>query len=448
MIGFFPAPYPDELVYSWLARYKERSGYVGFKDIAHELFVQPKTKRNVEFFNDLTDDVKSVLTMNVTADEIIMKHTMFPYYARFAPLEQREKAYEMLIDFQGKVYGLLGLTKKELVKPRFLKYCPVCVREDRAKYGETFWHRIHQIPFIKFCPIHECVLYDSEIPINQYRYTSLDTAERMAIKTAVVYQKNDIEIAYSKYVTDLFKAELDIHTETKVGDYLQYCLEGTKYYYPESNMRKMKSLVPDFQKYTEKLENNYFKEAEQIERIFNCKNWGAHETCLIAMFLKISVDDLVNINIPHEVKRNKNWISQDRKLLHRNWKRIDWKQIDEDMLPEVKKVIAEYFDREYIRPQKISVHKMERRLGLCDKTIMTKMPKCAEEIRKHMENQEEFWARELAWAVRVIKKEGKVINWTNIRALTKKKRETIRSCLLYLDKFLTEDVIDEIQKIT
>ena len=29
MIGCFPDPYPDELVFSWLARYTMKIGYIG-----------------------------------------------------------------------------------------------------------------------------------------------------------------------------------------------------------------------------------------------------------------------------------------------------------------------------------------------------------------------------------------------------------------------------------
>ena len=36
MISFFPAPYPDELVYSWFARYGMRTGYTHYRAIAED----------------------------------------------------------------------------------------------------------------------------------------------------------------------------------------------------------------------------------------------------------------------------------------------------------------------------------------------------------------------------------------------------------------------------
>lgn len=39
MIPQFPVLYPDELVYSWLARYYIRTGYLAYTFVAEELFI-------------------------------------------------------------------------------------------------------------------------------------------------------------------------------------------------------------------------------------------------------------------------------------------------------------------------------------------------------------------------------------------------------------------------
>ena len=56
MIGFFPKPYDDELAYSVFARYFERSGYTCFASCSEDLYVNPKNKPSIEFFNLLTND--------------------------------------------------------------------------------------------------------------------------------------------------------------------------------------------------------------------------------------------------------------------------------------------------------------------------------------------------------------------------------------------------------
>lgn len=41
-----------------------------------------------------------------------------------------------------------------------LRYCPICVKRDREKHGETYWHLMHSIPSWPMCPEHNCYLYE------------------------------------------------------------------------------------------------------------------------------------------------------------------------------------------------------------------------------------------------------------------------------------------------
>lgn len=40
-----------------------------------------------------------------------------------------------------------------------LKYCKECIREDKEKYGEAYWHREHQISGILICDKHNTSLF-------------------------------------------------------------------------------------------------------------------------------------------------------------------------------------------------------------------------------------------------------------------------------------------------
>ena len=79
MIGFMPEIYPDELLYSMFARYYERSGYMAYIFAAEDLFQNKNERPDVEFINRLTQDAQSVIHKKMSADEVIMNHTMFPY---------------------------------------------------------------------------------------------------------------------------------------------------------------------------------------------------------------------------------------------------------------------------------------------------------------------------------------------------------------------------------
>lgn len=77
MISYFPEIYPDELLYSQLARYYVKSGYTAYRYAAENLFVSRTVRPDIEFVNVLTDDALRAVTRDMPMEEIIMRHTMF-----------------------------------------------------------------------------------------------------------------------------------------------------------------------------------------------------------------------------------------------------------------------------------------------------------------------------------------------------------------------------------
>lgn len=45
----------------------------------------------------------------------------------------------------------------------YLRFCPECYAEEIRKYGESYWHRIHQTPGVLVCAKHNCQLIESNI---------------------------------------------------------------------------------------------------------------------------------------------------------------------------------------------------------------------------------------------------------------------------------------------
>ena len=144
MIGYFPDPYPDELVYSLLARYCAKSGYLGYVCAAEDIFLNTWNLPNIEFLNDYKPEIYQLLEKNTGMRRIVMDHTMFPVYGRFLPHDRRLAAYSALLLGKGNYHNLLPQNKWKK-NDRYLRYCPVCVKVDRERYGETYWHRMHQI---------------------------------------------------------------------------------------------------------------------------------------------------------------------------------------------------------------------------------------------------------------------------------------------------------------
>ena len=145
MIAYFPELYEDELLYSILSRYVVHKGIAVYRSAAEELFTKPKEFPEKEFINALQPEILERLCKGKPLEQIIMEHTMTPYYIRFLPKEKREKARARLIRMEGDYKNLLAIPKMRLNRNKYLRYCPQCVKEDREKYGETYWHRKHQI---------------------------------------------------------------------------------------------------------------------------------------------------------------------------------------------------------------------------------------------------------------------------------------------------------------
>lgn len=83
MIAQFPSFYPDELVYSILARYYTRTGYMRYTFAAEDVFLSKTVRPDADFLNQYTPDALKMLTMELTMEQIVEKHTMFSYYGRF-----------------------------------------------------------------------------------------------------------------------------------------------------------------------------------------------------------------------------------------------------------------------------------------------------------------------------------------------------------------------------
>ena len=74
-------------------------------------------------------------------------------------------------------------------------------------------------------------------------------------------------------------------------------------------------------------------------------------------------------------------------------------------------------------------------------------PLCKQEILKHYECQEEYWAREVVWAVQKIQSEGQPLNWKHIRDLTNMRNDNFQACKPYLAKYADADMVERIKEL-
>lgn len=168
MILQFPTPYPDELLYSVIARYHLRSGNQFWKHTLEDLF----GKRTITASVILPSGIQALverLPENTTIGEemLIRNHTLFPFYTGFLPDEQAKSIYQSMLSNDGKtIYMQSGVMGSSISQNKHFKYCSVCFKEDLHQYGELYWHREHQLPGKLVCMKHGIWLEDSDVSIN------------------------------------------------------------------------------------------------------------------------------------------------------------------------------------------------------------------------------------------------------------------------------------------
>lgn len=465
MITYFPKPYEDELAYSLFARFFMKSGYTTLKDVMSELYMNEWYRADVQFYNKLRPEVVEIITKEMPLQKFAEKHTMFPLYARFLKKERRLKAIQSMISMDGNYHNYLAVPYG--VSERFIRYCPKCAGEDREKYGETFWHRSHQIEGIDICAIHRCKLHDTHIPIGVKSAYGLASAEEVVpMDNNIENVSDEMVCALAAYVVEVFEADMNYDADG-IGSFLRSNLPA-KYISDTGVTIRLEEVIRDIQLFFSS--DPDVGKMQRIQKIYNGYRWNGYEICQIAMFENITASELVNYK------------NMDSELLHDTYNMLaekygldyvvvsdigntvvraynnsfakqksgvqqkKWEELDEKNLQQVKNTIMKVINDSEARPVRITIHWICRQLGLTSKQI-EKLPKCKNEIEKYAESQEHYWAREVLWVVRKLDEEGIKLCWRRIRELTNMRTVNLCAALPEIQKMTDTAMYDRIRQI-
>lgn len=485
MIACFPTAYPDELLYSQLARYYTKSGYMAYTYVAEELYVSKIVRPDMEFVNVFTPDALRMITRDMPMEEVVLKHTMFPYYGRFLPLERRQRAFQALVSMQGNYYNLLPIPQRKSTSNRCLRYCPLCAEQNRREYGETYWHRTHQMIGLTACPVHGCYLMDSSVVIRGKMPPMLKSTEEVIPVSEAVTMAYEVERRVAVYIEKVFRADVDMRSDVAVGQFLHSRMANTKYRSVRGEQRNIKLFHSDFMEFYKDLSGNWFTELWQIQKVLTNDRINFYEICLLAMFLGVPAVELVNMKLPEksqqqlfdeEVYRLHNEgmkYPEIAKRLNASYEVVkaigerrygtrhkppkvplksgvkpqDWEQIDADTLPLVKEAIRQLQSDGTTRPKRVTVFAVEKKLNLPGKQISLCLPQCLAEIRQNEESQEQYWAREVVWAANQLRIAGVPLVWRRIRELTNMRPENFKACLPYVANYADEGIAAQLNGI-
>lgn len=162
---YVPTPYPDELLFSILARWYHHLRREGMKRQTFErwLFSGQGRAQGLRFPTQL-----EALSQRVRGDpryaveRLIDHHTLTPIWAPFMDTS-RWQALVATMRHSGSM--TVGQKRPQSPKtPRELRYCTECVEADLLQWNETYWHRVHQAPGVSVCPYHGVLLYRNSLP--------------------------------------------------------------------------------------------------------------------------------------------------------------------------------------------------------------------------------------------------------------------------------------------
>jgi len=182
MLGYFPEPYPDELLYSVVARLKRHGLFFSDRDVVSELFELKNASATVDFPSHLNHfQRQSGPYTHYAAIDWIQQHTLYPAFLAFEPPEYKQLIlHSALSDQANGLYTRTGMAAFLIKPPDYLRVCEQCYLEQRNQLGEAYWQRTLQLSSVLVCPRHRCLLSTTNIPrrpISKYAYVAAEEAQ-------------------------------------------------------------------------------------------------------------------------------------------------------------------------------------------------------------------------------------------------------------------------------
>jgi len=171
MLGHFPTPYREELLYSLCARYTLRVSYPSAKSVLQDLFGAPTTCAVVDLPSRLNYLAASLpIGTSLTLNRLINRHSLFPFFSAFLPPARVKQIRKDMQPSSGPTTHMRsGIMGSNIPMPGYMRFCPACKQEDEREIGEIYWHRAHQLSGINVCPSHQVFLERSSVSLREGR---------------------------------------------------------------------------------------------------------------------------------------------------------------------------------------------------------------------------------------------------------------------------------------
>lgn len=366
MVNFFPVPYPDEVLYSTLARYCMRSGNIKKIHNFEDLFGTRNCIAAMELPTQLDALIENMpVNTKYSAEYFIFKHTLFPFLAAFIPRERAEKIIQTMRNGEGAAsYIRIGLISNSITLNKYFRFCPECFKEDIERFGEPYWHRSHQVTGVFVCVKHKIPLYNSAELIrggNRQKFVcashtnciveketsfSKELMEKMLwiAEDAEILLNNQFRFKEPEWFMNQFRVKLIEKGYARMNNYIHQkkLKEDFIEFYGHEFLKLVQSSLPD-------------KSRGWLSDIVrkNDRTTYAIRYLLLSRFLEISVSDLFNTKLGFNDEDESNidayqelW---DQRLIELTNSRLSIREIA-DILKSSTKTIRQAIDRLGIEP--------------------------------------------------------------------------------------------------
>ena len=476
MISFFPIPYLDETLYSLISRYKVWSGNTNSKELLREIY----GKETITASRHLPSDIKT-LRKNLpksypfTEEEIIKNLTLYNYYLAFSTEERAKTVYNYMLQEEGsKIFSKLGTSNNSINSNMNLKYCEECLREDKKIYGESYWHREHQLYGIVICSKHRVSLREikgSKI-INRQEFININHLNFPSQKIIINFDDNIIN-KQIKLINNSRKILNNCYSYKELNFFRNFYVEELikKGISDNKNRLNQDVLIDSFLQY----------HGEEYLKIIGCEvkredknNWvirmaRKHRTffhplyhLLMIDFLNINIEYLFGYGKAHSMKNekkaekslkdkeyyrsiwknliennlgkskselrtldcstytwlyryDKEWLMEvsPKKNRTQGIKKIDWNKRDEEILNEVKKFLSQILNNKEKKPIRITIGAVAK--GINRECFLVrnikKLPKTEEYLKEYLETIEDFQKRRVKWVEENCFKDEIISEW-------------------------------------
>ena len=176
MLGYFPAPYPDEMLFNTLVRYARTMPAVSNTQILIDLFGRSNITINLDFpvlLQELHARLPPGMKGSITVDQLIDNHTLFGLVSPFKSQQEIDNLREaMRAGTLRSAYS--SRLNQDSSRSTYLRLCTGCLRADIAAGRELYWRRTHQIACVRVCLEHSLWLADSSIKRSALAYNEFN----------------------------------------------------------------------------------------------------------------------------------------------------------------------------------------------------------------------------------------------------------------------------------